>query len=110
MVRDGVPVQDKYILSLMLILTCICVWHAVIGKIVALCYADDSSLASWCRSYYSTYDTIALGVLSSMYVGFHALFIGLIACIQYEKVMNTGVICSFSPMIFLVMSNIVGKT
>jgi len=77
--------KDKYILGLMGILTCICVWHAIIGKLVLLCVKGGQGTAA-CRTSYANYDYISLGVLLFCYVLFHVVFIARIRYIQYEKV------------------------
>lgn len=63
--------QDKYILTSMSILCCICVWHAVVNVITASVTTHVADVA----------DKVALGVLAFVYVGFHVIFVGFIICV-----------------------------
>lgn len=61
---NAVAMQDKYILTSMAILCCICVWHAVVPVI---CSRQNKSFAE-------SADQIALIILGSAYTLLHLIF------------------------------------
>jgi hypothetical protein len=63
--------QDKYILTSMSILCCICVWHAVVNVVITSFSSAVADVA----------DKVALGVLAFVYIGFHILFVTIIVCV-----------------------------
>jgi len=65
--------QDKYILSSMAILCCICVWHAVIPVI-----NGTPPSGKCCTDFAIWVDKIALFILASLYIGFHVAFVLII--------------------------------
>jgi len=68
-------IQDKYILTSMSILCCICVWHAIINVVITSFSSRVADLA----------DKVALGVLAFVYIGFHVLFVAIIVFVVSDR-------------------------
>lgn len=79
--------QDKYILGSMAILCCICVWHAV----VPLLNASETC----CTPYSKWADNVALMVLAAVYIGFHLIFVFVIAFVVSRVVSDFRLLSIF---------------